>query len=61
MDNQEGLKPIRSESKERDGLIGKLKWWVWRFLLMNCKAGEKRNIQPIQNCLVPKNSPTNEC
>lgn len=28
---------------------------------MNCKAGEKRSIQPIQNCLVPKNSPTNEC
>lgn len=37
-----------------DGFIGKRKWWVWRSVLINCKATEKRNMEPIQNYLVTK-------
>lgn len=51
VDNQESLK-LREEVKPRrkvgDGFTGKIKWWVWRFVVINCNATEKRNIQPIQ-------------
>lgn len=51
MDNQESLKPqeeVKSRREGEDGFIGKLRWWVWRSVLINCKAREKTNIQPIQ-------------
>lgn len=39
VDNQENLKPqeeVKPRREVGDGFIGKLKWWVWRFVLINC-------------------------
>lgn len=50
VDNVESLKPqeeVKPRREVGDAFIGKLKWWMWRFVLINCKATEKRNIQPI--------------
>lgn len=62
VDNQASLE-LWEEVKPRrvvgDGFVGKIKWWVGRFVLINCKATEKRNIEPIQNYLVTKNIPLN--
>lgn len=43
-----------------DGFIVKIKWWAGRFVLINCKATEKRNIELIQNYLVTKNISLNQ-
>lgn len=63
VDSQGSLKPpeeVKSRREVGDGFIGKMKWWAGRFLLINCKAVEKRNIQPTQKQLVAKNSSLNQ-
>lgn len=57
MGNQASLKPWEMVKPRRvvgDGFVGKRKWWVWRSVLINCKATEKRNTEPRQNYLVTK-------
>lgn len=63
MDNQESLKPqeeVKPRRQVGDGFIGKIKWQVWRFVLINCKATEKRNRQRIQKWLLAKNCSLNQ-
>lgn len=64
VDNQASLKPWEEVKEPRrvvgDGFVGKIKRWVQKFVLISCKATEKRNVEPIQNYLVTKNISLNQ-
>lgn len=64
VDDQASLKPWEEVKEPRrvlgDGFVGQIKWWVPRFVLINCKATRKMNLEPTQNYLVTENTSLNQ-